>query len=544
MLKELNRFLFIIRIILNYGLIEFIPTCQLILPLRIKNRFLLRLFNTHSQLVLGERLRLALQKLGPVWIKFGQMLSTRRDIFSDTIINQLTMLQDQTQPFDGKVAKIQIEQAIGHSLEKWFKDFQEKPLASASIAQVHSARLKNNNENVVIKVIRPNITPIIKIDIRLMYRLSHWTYKFLPEGRKFKFSKIILEYEKTLFNELDLLKEASNTIQLRRNFQNSNILYIPKVYVKFCSKNVMVMERIYGIPIYDLMTLKKQGINMKLLAKRGLEIFFIQTFRDSFFHGDMHPGNIFIDYRYPNDPKYISVDCGIIGFLNHQDKYYLAANLIALFNRDYRKIAELHLDSGWIPINTNISDFECAIRTIFEPIFERSLQNIYFNEILLYLFKVAQNFHMEVQPQLLLLQKTLLYVEELTKKICPHLNLWKFSKPFLEQWMENQLKLSTIIHNIKNKIPYWSDKIPELPITLFNKFINSYKLQQKIETLGITLQKQRTNNTQALFLFGVGATLITSSIFLIIQNKYIHTISIILSIIGVLIWIIGWKRIN
>lgn len=543
-LKELNRFLFIIRIILNYGLSEFIPTYRLIFLLRIKNRFFLRLFNTHPQLMLGERFKLALQELGPIWIKFGQMLSTRRDIFSDSIINQLTMLQDRVPPFDGKTAKTQIEQAIGKSLETWFTDFQEIPIASASIAQVHAAKFKNNNKNIVIKVIRPNIASIIKIDIRLMHRLSNWIYKLLPEGRKFKFSAIVLEYEKTLFNELDLLKETANTIQLRRNFKTSNMLYIPKVYVDFCSKNVMVMERIYGIPIYDLVALKQHGINVKLLAERGLKIFFTQTFRDSFFHGDMHPGNIFVDYQNPNNPKYISIDCGIVGSLNHQDKYYLAANFIALFNHDYRKIAELHLDSGWVPADTNITDFEYAIRTIFEPIFEQPLQNISFSDILLYLFKTAQNFHMEIQPQLILLQKTLLYVEGVIRQIYPHLNLWKSSKPFLEQWMHNQIQLSKIICNLKNKIPYWSYQIPELPGILFKEFKNFYALQKKIDTLIIALNTQHTNNTQVLFLFGIGAIFIISSILLIIQYKYNNTIAYILLILGLAIWIIGWKQIH
>lgn len=542
--SKFNRFLFIIKIILNYGLIECIPAYQLISPLKTKNRFLLRLFNKHSQFMPEERFRLALQKLGPIWIKFGQILSTRRDIFSDTIINQLTMLQDRVEPFDGTIARMQIEQSIGNSLETWFEDFQEIPIASASIAQVHSAKLKKNNKDIVIKVIRPGIASIIKTDISLMHKLSNWIYKFLPEGKKFKFSTIILEYEKTLFNELNLLKETANTIQLRRNFKKSNILYIPKVYVNLCSKNIMVMERIYGIPIYDLITLQKKGINMKLLAKRGIQIFFIQTFKNNFFHGDMHPGNIFVDFQNPNNPKYISVDCGIVGSLNHKDKYYLAANFIALFNHDYQKIAELHLDSGWIPMNTNTKDFECAIRTVFEPIFETPLQKIFFSDILLHLFNIAQNFQMEVQPQLILLQKTLLYVEDMIRQICPHLNLWQYYKPFLEQWMKDQLKLSTMIRTLKNKIPFWSNHIPELPTIVFNELKNSYKLQKKIEKIITRLNTQRTNNTQAFFLFGIGTTLITNSIFWITKNQHTNIISTILLIFGIFIWIKGWKRIN
>ncbi|URJ25880.1 ubiquinone biosynthesis regulatory protein kinase UbiB [Blochmannia endosymbiont of Camponotus sp.] len=543
LVDELSRLYSIIKTILNYGLSDFVPTHRLIFPLRIGSRFLLRVLNKHAQLTLGERCRLALQELGPIWIKFGQMLSTRRDIFSDAVADQLSILQDRVAPFDGIIAKTYIERAIGNSLETWFKDFQEVPLASASISQVHSAKLKKNNKDIVIKIIRPGLLPIIKIDICLMYRLAKWIYKFLPEGRKFKFSEVVSEYEKTLFNELNLLKETANTIQLRRNFKKSQILYIPKVYVDFCSENVMVMERIYGIPVYDVVALKKQKTNMKLLAERGIEIFFTQIFRDSFFHGDMHPGNIFISYKHPENPKYICVDCGIVGSLNKKDKYYLAANFIAFFNRDYRKIAELHLDSGWIPFDTNIEDFECAMRTVFEPIFEQPLEKIPFSKILLYLFNTARYFNMEIQPQLILLQKTLLYIEGIVRQLYPNLNLWKSAQPFLERWMQDQLKLSTTICTLKDKIPHWIDKIPELPTLLSNEFKRSCMLQKKIEILIRELRTQRTNHGQALFLFGVGATLVTSSIFLYIQDKYLKIFSIFLFVIGIFIWTIGWKRI-
>ncbi|WP_159715004.1 ubiquinone biosynthesis regulatory protein kinase UbiB [Blochmannia endosymbiont of Camponotus nipponensis] len=540
---ELYRLYSIIKTILNYGLSDFVPTHRLIFPLRIGSRFFLRILNKHSQLTLGERFRLALQELGPVWIKFGQMLSTRRDIFTDSVADQLAILQDRVAPFDGFIAKKYIEHAIGNTLETWFKDFQEVPLASASISQVHSARLKKNNKDIVIKVIRPGLLSIIKLDISLMYRLAHWIYKFLPEGRRFKFSEVVAEYEKNLFDELNLMKETANTIQLRRNFEKSKILYIPKVYVDFCSENVMVMERVYGIPVYDIVALKKQKINMKLLAERGIEVFFTQVFRDSFFHGDMHPGNIFISYKYPEDPKYITVDCGIVGSLNKKDKYYLAANFIAFFNRDYRKIAELHLDSGWIPMDTNVEDFECAMRTVFEPIFEQPLENIPFSKILLYLFNTARYFNMEIQPQLILLQKTLLYVEGIVRQLYPNLNIWKSVRPFLERWMQDQLKFSTAICALKDKIPYWVGKIPELSTALSNEFKHSCILQKKIEILITELRIQRTNHSQALFLFGIGATLVISSIFLYVQDKYLKIFSVFLFVIGIYIWTIGWKRI-
>ncbi|URJ25087.1 ubiquinone biosynthesis regulatory protein kinase UbiB [Candidatus Blochmannia ocreatus (nom. nud.)] len=541
---EIYRLYYIIKIILHYGLSDFIPDHRLIFLFKIKNRFLLRIFNKHTHLTLENRLRLALQTLGPIWVKFGQMLATRRDIFSDSIADQLAILQDHVKPFDSMIAKTYIERAIGHPLDTYFKNFQETPLASASISQVHSAKLKKNNKDIVIKVIRPGLVPIIKSDLYLMHKLSYWVYKFLPEGRKFKFSEILKEYEKTLFNELNLLKETANTLQLRRNFKNSKILYIPKVYVNLCSKNVMVMERIYGIPIYDIVTLKRKKTNMKLLAKRGIEIFFTQVFRDSFFHGDMHPGNIFISCKYPNNPKYITIDCGIVGSLNKKDKYYLAANFIAFLKQDYRKIAELHLDSGWIPTNTNIEDFEGALRTVFEPIFTQPLKNIPFSKILFYLFNTARYFNMEAQPQLILLQKTLLYIEGIIREIYPHLNLWISAQPFFEKWIQDQLKFSTIMCSIKNKIPYLINKTIELPNILGHEFKHSFFLQQKIEKLITKLIKQRTNHHRAVFLFSIGTILIIiSSIFLYTKDKYFKNFSIFLFIIGIYIWTVGWRRI-
>lgn len=541
--SELNRFYSIIRIMLRYGLGDFIPKNKLFFLLRIKNRFLLRFFNKYPQLILGERFRLALQELGPIWIKFGQMLSTRRDIFSSSVIDHLLMLQDRVQPFDGALARTLIEESIGSALELWFEEFQETPLASASIAQVHSARFKVDGSHVVIKVIRPGILSIIKKDIGLMYVLAKWSHNLISDSKKFKFLEIVSEYEKNLFDELNLLKETANTIQLRRNFKSSDILYVPKVYVDFCSKNVMVMERIYGIPVYEMNELKNLGVNMKLLAERGLEIFFIQVFRDSFFHGDMHPGNVFISNSNPENPKYISIDCGIVGSLNKKDKYYLAANFIAFFNRDYKKIAELHLDSGWIPMSTNIQDFECAMRTVFEPIFEQPLEEIPFSNVLIYLFNIARCFQMEIQPQLILFQKTLLYVEDMVRQLYPSLNLWKSTKPFLEKWMRDQIKLSKVISLLRNKIPFWLDEISELPMLLCSEFKSSNTFQRKLESLSKEFQKQRSNNTKVLFLFGVGLTCVISGMLWMIQDRNIKIIPIFLILFGIFVWRLGWKQV-
>lgn len=329
---------------LAYGLDELIPKMRITLPLRMGRHLLFWMRNKHKDKPLGERLRLALQELGPVWIKFGQMMSTRRDLFPPMIADQLALLQDRVAPFDGALARKQIEDSMGGPLEQWFDDFDQNALASASIAQVHTAKLKENGQEIVLKVIRPDILPIIKADVRLMYRLAGWVPKLMPDGRRLRPREVVREYEKTLLDELNLLREAANAIQLRRNFEGSPMLYVPEIYSDYCRENVLVMERIYGIPVSDLPALHAQNTNMKLLAERGVQVFFTQVFRDSFFHADMHPGNIFVSFEHPENPQYIGIDCGIVGSLNKDDKRYLAENFIAFFNRDYRKVAELHVD--------------------------------------------------------------------------------------------------------------------------------------------------------------------------------------------------------
>ncbi|TGE12070.1 ubiquinone biosynthesis regulatory protein kinase UbiB, partial [Salmonella enterica subsp. enterica serovar Poona] len=322
---EVRRLYFIIRTFLSYGLDELIPRMRLTLPLRLWRYSLFWMPNRHKDKLLGERLRLALQELGPVWIKFGQMLSTRRDLFPPQIADQLALLQDKVAPFDGRLAKAQIEEAMGGlPVEAWFDDVDIQPLASASIAQVHTARLKSNGKEVVIKVIRPDILPVIQADLKLIYRLARGVPRLLPDGRRLRPTEVVREYEKTLIDELNLLRESANAIQLRRNFENSPMLYIPEVYSDYCSQNMMVMERIYGIPVSDVAALEKNGTNMKLLAERGVKVFFTQVFRDSFFHADMHPGNIFVSHEHPENPQYIGIDCGIVGSLNKEDKRYLA----------------------------------------------------------------------------------------------------------------------------------------------------------------------------------------------------------------------------
>ncbi|MBD8454236.1 ubiquinone biosynthesis regulatory protein kinase UbiB [Serratia rubidaea] len=537
---ELRRLYFIVRVFLSYGLDELIPKMRLTLPLRFGRRLLFWMPNKHKDQPLGERLRLALQELGPVWIKFGQMMSTRRDLFPPHIADQLTLLQDRVAPFDGALARKHIELALGGPLEEWFDDFEQQPLASASIAQVHTARLKTTGKEVVLKVIRPDIGPIIKADVRLMYRLAGWVPKLLPDGRRLRPREVVREYEKTLLDELNLLREAANAIQLRRNFDGSPMLYVPEVYSDYCRESLLVMERIYGIPVSDIPTLEAQGTNMKLLAERGVQVFFTQVFRDSFFHADMHPGNIFVSYEHPEDPRYIGIDCGIVGSLNKDDKRYLAENFIAFFNRDYRKVAELHVDSGWVPRDTNVEDFEFAIRTVCEPIFEKPLAEISFGNALLNLFNTARRFNMEVQPQLVLLQKTLLYVEGLGRQLYPQLDLWTTAKPFLESWLRDQVGIPAVIRALKDKAPFWAEKLPELPELFYDSLQQHKLLQQSVDKLTHQMQAQRVRQGQSRYLFGVGATLLVGGSVLLLGGTEVLPAWMMAG--GIVAWIVGWKR--
>lgn len=540
---ELRRLYFIIRTFLTYGLDELIPKIRLTLPLRFGRRMLFWIPRRHKTLPLGERLRLALQELGPVWIKFGQMLSTRRDLFPPAIADQLALLQDRVAPFDGRLALQEIEHAMGDiPVDTWFDDFEIIPLASASIAQVHTARLKENGKDVVIKVIRPDIQPVIKADIKLIYRLARWVPRLLPDGRRLRPVEVVREYEKTLMDELNLQREAANAIQLRRNFEGSPMLYIPEVYPDYCSQNMMVMERIYGIPVSDIDTLEKNRTNMKLLAERGVQVFFTQVFRDSFFHADMHPGNIFVSYDHPENPQYIGIDCGIVGSLNKDDKRYLAENFIAFFNRDYRKVAELHVDSGWVPPDTNVEEFEFAIRTVCEPIFEKPLAEISFGHVLLNLFNTARRFNMEVQPQLVLLQKTLLYVEGVGRQLYPQLDLWKTAKPFLESWIKEQVGFPALVKAFKEKAPFWVEKMPELPELFYDSLRQSKHLQHSMDKIARELHNNRVRQGQSRYLFGIGATLIASGTLLLINRPEWGFIPVWLMAAGGIAWLIGWRR--
>ena len=410
-----------------------------------------------NELTRGARLRLALQDLGPIFIKFGQLLSTRRDLLPEDVADELMLLQDRVPPFDSAKAVALIESQLGAKISEVFSRFDVAPLASASVAQVHAARLKTGEE-VVVKVVRPGLKPIIGSDLAWLFILAKIAERVSADARLLHPVDVVADYEKTIYDELDLLREAANSSQLRRNFEGSTMLYVPQVYWDWCRPKVLVMERIYGVQVTDLVTLADQRTDMKKLAERGVELFFTQVFRDSFFHADMHPGNIFVSTVTPWDPQYIAIDCGIVGSLTPEDQDYLARNLFAFFKRDYRRVAQLHIDSGWVPAETKLNEFEAAIRTVCEPIFEKPLKDISFGQVLMRLFQTARRFNMEVQPQLVLLQKTLLNIEGLGRQLYPELDLWATAQPYLERWMRERVSPKTLLGNLQSQV----EQIPHL----------------------------------------------------------------------------------
>lgn len=506
------RLYHIIKTFFQFGLDELLPKKSLPWYAKLARFSLFWLRNKHQDKALAMRFRLAIETLGPVFIKFGQMLSTRRDLLPDDFANELALLQDQVQPFDGQQAKDIIIAAIGQqAFETHFSDFDLTPLASASIAQVHTATLIQNDQplDIVIKVLRPKISKVIVADIKIMAKFAGVVARWLPDGKRLRPREVVEEYRKTILDELDLNREAANAIQLKRNFEQGSeydkALYVPEIYSEFSHSNVLVMERIYGIGVGEIETLNSHNVNMKLLAERGVEVFFTQVFRDSFFHADMHPGNVFVDITNPNDPTWIAIDCGIVGTLNREDKRYLAENFVAFFNRDYRKVAQLHVDSGWVPHGTSVDEFEFAIRTVCEPIFNKPLAEISFGQVLVNLFNTARRFNMEVQPQLVLLQKTLLYIEGLGRQLYPQLDLWQTAKPFLEGWVKEQMGVKAVFTKIKENIPFWNEKLPELPDLVYDYLKAGKEAQLNQSQLITQLAKQQQVNNKKL-IFGILAT--------------------------------------
>ncbi len=467
----------------------------------------------------GERLRRALEELGPIFVKFGQVLSTRRDLMPLDIADELAKLQDRVAPFPGEDAVAEVERALGAPLAEHFSEFGRECVASASIAQVHFAVLKDGRE-VAVKVLRPGVESAVARDVELLRTAADLVERLWADGRRLKPREVVAEFARHLEDELDLVREAANASQLHRNFANSPLLAVPAVHWDWCAQRVMVMERMHGTPISQVAELRAQGVDIKLLARAGVEIFFTQVFRDGFFHADMHPGNILVEAGPPDAAgtrigRYVALDFGIMGTLTETDKRYLAQNFIAFFNRDYRRVAQAHLDAGWVPADTRIDDFESAVRTVCEPIFDRPLKEIYFGRLLLRLFQVSRRFNVEVQPQLVMLQKTLLNIEGLGRELDPELDLWKTAKPYLERWMNEQVGWRGVLRTFAAEAPYWAGTLPQLPRLLHRVLAEDRigALNDAVERLARE-ERRRNDLLSALVLLALGASALAALAFL------------------------------
>ncbi|PWT76764.1 MAG: ubiquinone biosynthesis regulatory protein kinase UbiB [Proteobacteria bacterium] len=483
---RLLRLFIILFVAFRFGLDEFLLGHERVRPLRV----LVRRLSFWRRL--GEpravRLRKALENLGPIFVKLGQLLSTRRDLLPSDIADELAKLQDRVPPFASEQVLATLEQVYGRPLTKVFAAFELAPVASASVAQVHLARLPNGTQAAV-KILRPGIESIIRNDVALMYTAASLIELLWNEGKRLKPRQVIAEFERHLRDELDLMLEAANASQLRRNFADSPMLRVPEVYWDWCATQVMVMERMVGTPISQIDNLRSQGIDIPTLARNGVEIFFTQVFRDGFFHADMHPGNILVDAQ----GRYIALDFGIMGTLTDVDKNYLAQNFLAFFRRDYRRVALAHLEAGWIPPGTRVDEFETAIRAVCEPIFDRPLKEISFGRVLLRLFQTSRRFNVEIQPQLVLLQKTLLNIEGLGRDIDPDLDLWQTAKPYLERWMSEQIGWRAVVRHLREEAPQWTVLLPQLPRLLHRRLSELPRpaLRERLESISHEQRRQR-----------------------------------------------------
>ncbi len=458
-LRQVARLLAIQRALMRHGLDDIVWATHLFRPIG----WLRKLWPTRTRTEpLGARIRVALEELGPIFVKFGQAVSTRRDLLPLEIANELAKLQDQVPPFATAEVLDILAEAFGRPADEVFQEFERTPLAAASVAQVHAARMHDGRE-VVVKVLRPGVHRSVRKDVAVLYAIADLAERYWPDARRLRPREVVQEFEATLARELDLMREAANAAQLRRNFEGSGKLYVPDVYWNYCRSNVLTMERIAGVPISDVEELKSRGTNIRRLAENGVEIFFTQVFTHNFFHADMHPGNIFVDVTDPDRPRYIAVDFGIVGALSPRDQHYLAANFLAFFKRDYYRVARLHVDSGWVPANTRVTELEAAIRSVCEPIFNKPLKDISFGLVLLRLFQTARQFDMQVQPQLVLLQKTLLNIEGLGRQLYPELDLWATAKPVLEQWMARRTDPRTHLRELLANWPRVAEDLLLVP---------------------------------------------------------------------------------
>jgi ubiquinone biosynthesis protein len=495
-LGRLGRLLRIFAIGLRFGLHEFVP--------RYSKSRLVRLFARRQDEPRGRRLREALETLGPIYVKFGQVLSTRRDLVPLDIADELARLQDRVPPFPSALAVAEIERSLGKPIRELFSSFEERPVASASIAQVHLAMLHDGRE-VAVKVLRPGVEAAIARDLALLDTAAGQVERLWADGRRLRPREVVAEFARHLEEELDLMVEAANASQLRRNFERSPLLLVPEVHWDLCSQRVMVMERMHGTPISQVAAIRQKGVDIPALARAGVEIFFTQVFRDGFFHADMHPGNILV----ADDGKYVALDFGIMGTLTETDKSYLAQNFLAFFNRDYRRVAQAHLDAGWVPAETRIEAFESAIRAVCEPVFARPLKEIYFGKLLLRLFQTSRRFNVQIQPQLLMLQKTLLNVEGLGRELDPELDLWRTAKPYLERWMDEQVGWRGLVRSLRQEAPYWASTLPQIP-----RLVHRALSEDRLGPLRSAVERLAAENSRRNDI--LGALFVVSSLFLLV----------------------------
>ena len=513
------RMIRIQRVLVRHGLDEIITATHFLRPLR----FLFRLFPRARDVSepLGKRIRLALIELGPIFVKFGQAVSTRRDLLPADVADELAELQDRVPPFGADEAIAILDKVYGQSVHEVFSRFDREPLAAASIAQVHSAALQDGTE-VIVKLLRPGVRALIDRDLDVLFALAGLADRYLENSKRLRPLEIVAEYEKTILDELDLMREGANTAQLKRNFEGSDMLYVPEVYWDYCRPQVLVQERIYGIPISDMKTLREAGTNIQMLAENGVEIFFTQVFRHNFFHADMHPGNIFVMIDDPEKPRYAAVDFGIVGTLSPTDQKYLAGNFLAFFDRDYHRIAKLHIDSGWVPPETRIDELESAVRSVCEPIFNKPLSEISFAQVMIRLFETARRFNMEIQPQLILLQKTLFNIEGLGRQLYPQLDLWKTAHPILREWMSEQIGGRAALDQLRQDLPQIRDALRELPgvVRYLAEKISHDDLKLQLNAPEIAaLRRDLAMQQRRRYLFACGATAILSGVLVLLLGN-------------------------
>ena len=504
-MTRLYRGVFILWIVLRFGLDELLLSGFKQSWLRPVTRVLT--IGRNLSAPRGQRLRQALEHLGPIFVKLGQVLSTRRDLLPSDIADELAKLQDQVPPFPSDVAVASIERAFGKKVDDIFSQFDRKPVASASIAQVHFAKLKNAQgveREVAVKVLRPGMLKVINKDLELMHTMARWLDRLSSDGKRLKPREVVAEFDKYLHDELDLVREASNATQLRRNMEGLNLVLIPEMIWEFCSQEVIVMERMHGLPISQVDALRQAGVDIPKLARDGVTIFFTQVFRDGFFHADMHPGNIQVSVAPATFGQYVSLDFGIVGTLTEFDKEYLAQNFTAFFRRDYKRVAELHIESGWVPAHTRVDELESAIRAVCEPYFDRPLKEISLGMVLMRLFQTSRRFQVEIQPQLVLLQKTLLNIEGLGRQLDPDLDLWSTAKPFLEKWMLEQVGPQRLWQQLKFEAPRFAKMLPQLPRLVY-AYLQRDPEQERKHLLELLQAQRKTNQTlQTILLLALG----------------------------------------